>query len=211
MRILPRHSGGLRLRLDTDEGALLGALTSQLIALLDSHSGTALDPDPFFASLEVGGSDTTPEDPALARLLPDAYADDADASQFRRITEQGLLNRKLQDALVITRALGIDTYTSDGDLITDQPDIQSFAVGEVELEITTETLPAWVRTITALRLAIAARIGLEEEADHDRLANDEEARGTVFVFDWLAALLDSILHLGESGAEESETDGSDTE
>src|SRR5690606_2493335 len=117
MRILPRHSGGLRLRLDTDEGALLGALTSQLIALLDSHSGTALDPDPLFASLEVGGSDTTPEDPALARLLPDAYADDADASQFRRITEQGLLNRKLQDALVITRALGIDTYSSNGDLI----------------------------------------------------------------------------------------------
>lgn len=69
MRLLPLPEGGLRLRLDYDEAQLLDRLVTQLTALLQSHSSTALDPDPLFASLEVGGSDATPEDPALARLF----------------------------------------------------------------------------------------------------------------------------------------------
>src|SRR5690554_3226595 len=101
MRLLPLPNGSLRLRLDFDEAHLLDQLVGQLIDLLRSHSGTALDPDPLFASLEIGGSDEMPADPALARLFPDAYAEGDDASQFRRVTEQGLLNRKLQDALTV--------------------------------------------------------------------------------------------------------------
>lgn len=68
---------------------MLDRLVTQLTALLQSHSSTALDPDPLFASPEVGGSDATPEDPALARLFPDAFEDEGDASAFRRLTEQG--------------------------------------------------------------------------------------------------------------------------
>ena len=111
MRLLPLPEGGLRLRLDHDEAQLLDRLVTQLTALLQSHSSTALDPDPLFASLEVGGSDATPEDPALARLFPDAFEDEGDASAFRRLTEQGLVNRKLQDALEVTGALGLGAET----------------------------------------------------------------------------------------------------
>lgn len=185
MRLLPLPDGSLRLRLDLDEARLLDQLTGQLIDLLQSHSRTALDPDPLFASLEVGGSHEPPGDPALARLFPDAYETGDDAAQFRSLTEQGLLNRKLQDALEVTSELGLGRPPVDADDDS----------GIVDALITADTLTPWVRTLTALRLAIAARIGLDAESDHPRLLGDEETRGTVLVYDWLGAILDSLLRM----------------
>ncbi len=187
MRLLPLPDGSLRLRLDFDEAHLLDQLVGQLIDLLRSHSGTALDPDPLFASLEVGGSDEIPEDPALARLFPDAYEGDSEASQFRRVTEQGLLNRKLQDALAVSGELGVEAVAG--------LDASNVEPEQVEVQITAQSLPVWVRTLTALRLAIAARIGLSAESDHAQLSTDESTRGTVLVYDWLAAIIDSILRI----------------
>ena len=190
MRLLPLPDGSLRLRLDIDEARLLDQLTGQLIDLLQSHSRTALDPDPLFASLEVGGSREPPNDPALARLFPDAYETGDDAAQFRSLTEQGLLNRKLQDALAVTSELALGrppTAADDGDA--------EGTGGTVDALITAASLTPWVRTLTALRLAIAARIGLDAESDHPRLLADEETRGTVLVYDWLGAILDSLLRM----------------
>lgn len=184
MRLLPLPSGSLRVQLDFDEAHLLDQLTGQLIELLQSHSRTALDPDPLFASLEVGGTEAPPEDPALARLFPDAYEAGPEASQFRRVTEQGLLNRKLQDAITVTAELGLGREPEAGE----EPE-------PVEIQVTRATLPAWVRTLTALRLAIAARIGLNSEDDHERLIDSPQTRGTVLVYDWLAAILESILRM----------------
>ncbi|UOQ60689.1 DUF2017 domain-containing protein [Leucobacter rhizosphaerae] len=197
MKLLPLPEGGLRLHLEVDEAAMLDQLVAQLMQLLQSHSGTALDPDPLFASLEVGGSDDVPEDPALARLFPNAYEDDADATQFRRVTEQGLLNRKLQDAIQVTTALGLGGGLPSEDAV-------------IEVDISTTTLPAWARTVTALRLAIAARIGLDTAEDHDRLLEDEETRGTVLVFDWLAAILEAALMM-QGGALLDGDDGDDAD
>ncbi|WP_336991408.1 DUF2017 family protein [Leucobacter sp. VD1] len=180
MRLLPLQNGGLRLLLEHDEAAMLDQLVTQLIQLLQSHSSTALDPDPLFASLEVGGSDEAPHDPALARLFPDAYAGDEEAGAFRRVTEQGLLNRKMQDAMQLTSALGLG-----GGMPNEER--------TVEVDIVAAELPAWARTLTALRLAIAARIGLDAAEDHAALLDDDETRGTVMVFDWLAAILESVL------------------
>ena len=196
MRLLPQTDGNLRLRLDQDEASLLGALTGQLIDLLRTHSDSELDPDPFFASLEVGGSEDRPHDPALARLFPDAYEVDDDSSDFRRLTEQGLLNRKLQDALVVVEGLGLED-TGDFSAATEVPfeKDQSGSRTTTEITITPESMPTWVRTLTSLRLAIAARIGLETTEDYERLTNDDEARSTLYVYDWIAAILDSVLRM----------------
>lgn len=196
MRLLPMPDHGLRLLLDHDEAAMLDQLIAQLIQLLQSHSRTALDPDPLFASLEVGGSDAPPNDPALARLFPDAYAGDSEAGAFRSVTEQGLLNRKLQDAVEVTAALGLGGRGPNES-------------APVEVDISRTTLPAWVRTVTALRLAIAARIGLNDPEDHDRLTEDESTRGTVLVFDWLAAILESVLAIVASGERDEPTEDAD--
>ncbi|MHA3684657.1 DUF2017 family protein [Leucobacter sp. HY1910] len=180
MRIAPLPGGGLRLTLEIEEAAMLDQLVTQLTQLLQGHSKTALDPDPLFASLEVGGTEELPEDPALARLFPDAYESADDASAYRRVTEQGLVNRKLQDAMRVTADLGLGAGVPDD-------------AHDVTVDITPESLPAWARTLTALRLAMAARIGLESAEDHDLLSDQESTRGTVLVFDWLAAILDSVL------------------
>ena len=196
MRLLPQADGTLRLRLDQDESTLLGALTGQLVDLLRSHSASDLDPDPLFASLEVGGSENTPDDPALARLFPDAYAEDQEASDFRRVTEQGLLNRKMQDALAVVNALGIeDTGDFSTTEVTFQRDREEGSRSFTEITITEDSMPTWVRTLTSLRLAIAARIGLETTDDYERLSRDEEAQSTLYVYDWLAAILDSVLRM----------------
>ncbi|WP_241156371.1 DUF2017 family protein [Leucobacter chromiireducens] len=195
--------GGIRVVFEREEAAMLDQLASQLAQLLDSHSSGALDPDPFFASLEVGGSDTLPVDPALARLFPNAYEGDSESSEFRRVTEQGLINRKLQDALFVTSELGLgpEGPTPDGVAASDaSPD------GAVIVEISPETLPTWVRTLTALRLAIAARIGLDEHDDREVLLHREETRGTVLVFDWLAAVLESLITVMHSEHASGEAD-----
>lgn len=166
---------------DFEEAAMLDQLVHQLIMLMQSHSQTALDPDPLFASLEVGGSSDRPEDPALARLFPDAFEDADEASAFRRVTEQGLLNRKLHDAMQVASDLGAPNVDDE------EP---------IGVTISSASFLAWARTITAVRLAIAARIGLDTEEDHERLVDDESTRGTVLVFDWLAALLEAVLALG---------------
>ncbi|MBC9943395.1 DUF2017 family protein [Leucobacter sp. cx-328] len=172
----------LVLMLEAEEASMLDHLVGQLIGLVQSHSSTTLDPDPLFASLEVGGSDELPEDPALAALFPNAFEDADDAAQFRRVTEQGLINRKLQDAMQVT-----------GDLGLGRADPES----SIEVIITEATLLPWLRTVTSLRIALAARIGIESEEDHDTLIDDEETRGTVMVYDWLAGLLESIVVLVE--------------
>lgn len=195
MKLQPLPDGGLRLLLNYDEAAMLDQLITQLMQLLQSHSGTALDPDPLFAGLEIGGSEDIPEDPALARLFPNAYEDDDTSSQFRRVTEQGILNRKLQDAMQVSSALGLGGILPDEHATT-------------EVDILTTTLPTWARTITALRLAIAARIGLNTPQDHDRLLQDDDTRGTVMVFDWLAVILESALMM-QQAAGENLSDGED--
>lgn len=199
MRLQPRVDG-LRILFEADEAAMLDQLITQLIQLLQSHSGTALDPDPLFASLEVGGSDELPDDPALARLFPDAHEGEDEAAAFRRVTEQGLLNRKLQDAYQVTSALGLGLEPGNDD---------AEGTASVAVEISPATLPAWVRTLTALRLAIAARIGLDANEDRTELLAQEETRGTVLVFDWIAAILESVLTIMSATTDDSDEDAAE--
>lgn len=194
MKLQP-GDGGVQILFAPEEAGVLKQLVHQLILLLESHSSMPLDADPLFASLEIGGTEETPDDPALARLLPDAFSDPDDAAGFRRVTEQGLINRKLQDALRVIAELSISP--SEVTVASEDDDYLNDGVS-VAVNITAESLPTWARTVTALRLAMAARIGLEREADHDRLIDEEATRGTVLVYDWLAALLEAVLALGDA-------------
>lgn len=197
MRLQPGE-GGVEILFASEEAGVLKQLVHQLIMLLESHSSTAFDPDPLFASLEVGGSDSTPEDPALARLLPDAFADAEDAAGYRRVTEQGLINRKLQDALQVIADLTVTPINAQEFSVDEGGDPELGDGSPVPVNITPDSFPAWARTVTALRLAMAARIGLEREEDYDRLIDADATRGTVLVYDWLAALLEAVVALGHA-------------
>lgn len=105
-------------------------------------------------------------DPALARLLPDAYRDDPEAaSEFRRLMEDDLVSRKQANARVVRESLG------DGQVSLSRGAVQS-----------------WLRTLTDLRLVIAARLGIEEDTDAG--ADDPFLQD---VYGWLGYVQSSIL------------------
>lgn len=127
-----------------------------------------------FADLVNG---TPSDDPAVERLAPDVYPDDPDASsEFRSLTRGDLLHRRARDASMVRRAL---------EKVTDSSETDEFA--PVDLPLDEEATEAWLRTLTALRLVIASRLGISAETQHD----PEDPRFAVF--DWLGYRLDGLV------------------
>lgn len=121
-------------------------------------------------------------DPALARLVPDAYPDDADAArEFREITQSDLLARREADARALLATLPAADGAADGD---DPADV-------LVLPLDPESVRAWMRTLTAVRLVLASRLGIESEDDHDE---DDPRFGT---YDWLGFRLDGLIQAAD--------------
>lgn len=156
-------------RFTTHEVALLVELAEQLLTLLsDRDHGSDATGDVLFAQLGIGGSSAPPLDPALARLLPDAYRGDDDAAaEHRRLTERGLVERKLGNARTVIHSL------ADRSVRLDAAAVQS-----------------WLRTLTDLRLALAARLQIEEDGDEGL---GDEAMLTIY--DWLGWLQGSLVEV----------------
>lgn len=151
------------------ESELLNDLATQVVELLDEDTG--LPPDRLLASVGIGGGDGPSSDPAIARLLPDAYPDDEAASQeFRHLTEHSLVNRKIANARVFM-------LTLDGG-------------GDVELDAASQQ--AWLRTLADIRLIIASRLGIENDDDEGHTDSDEQMMMRD-VYDWLAAVQGSLV------------------
>lgn len=139
-----------------------------------------------FIDLLAGSGTGSPTDPAVARLVPDAYADDPEASmQFRGVTEHDLLARRAADARTM-----LDTLTVDGarpEPATAAHDVTATAL--VALDV--EGIRAWLRTLTALRLVLASRLGIRTEEDHD---HDDPRFG---IYDWLGYRLDGLINAAD--------------
>ena len=67
------------------ESEVLVNLVEQIIELLGERSDNHSD-DPLAAMVGITSHDSPPDDEVLLRLLPNAYADQVDASEFRRYT-----------------------------------------------------------------------------------------------------------------------------
>jgi hypothetical protein len=123
--------------------------------------------------LGMGGSARAPEDPALARLLPDAYRDDPDAAgEFRRFTEQSLRSAKQESARIV-----LDTLPADG--------------GPVKLS--GEQAQSWLRALNDVRLALGVRLGVTEEFEEQWQELDPvDPRSAAFeVYAWLGGVQES--------------------
>ena len=169
-----RHGDEIVAQFGEIETELLCDLASQVADLLDES--VTLQPDRLLASMGIGGGDSLSLDPAVARLLPNAYADDHEASsQFRRLTENSLAERKIANARLMLTGL----LTAHGE----------------EFRLDAEAQQAWLRTLTDIRIVIAARLGIETDEDQGR-ADSEEDLMMRDVYDWLGmvqtALLDQL-------------------
>ncbi|MAP63538.1 MAG: hypothetical protein CMH34_07315 [Microbacterium sp.] len=116
-------------------------------------------------------------DPAVARLVPDVYADDpAGSAEFRRLTEPTLLERRSDDAALVMSSLAPLLAEDAGDL------------DPVALPLDPPTASAWMRCLAALRLVLAERLGIQDDTDGD---TDDPRFG---VYEWLGYRLDGLVN-----------------
>jgi hypothetical protein len=170
----PRRGGGASIVLDAGEVSILRSLVVQLLELVGPGPGAAdADADPL-AELFAEGPSKPPEDPALARLFPDAYEEQADASEFRRFTENDLRARKRDDALSVVRCLDR---------------------GDEPLDLTPQESRQWLGTFNDLRLTIGAYLDITEDDDNGlyHLPDDDERKPMVVAYLWLGALQESLV------------------
>ncbi|GAA3595448.1 hypothetical protein GCM10022198_19110 [Klugiella xanthotipulae] len=204
MRISRINAEGFTvLHIHEDEADLVETLVAQLVSLYRDYSTGEPDPDPLLASLDLGGASSAPADPALARLLPDAYEDDTLASEFRQTSERGIVNRKIQDAdnvlalLGAARLDGIDQFLPDEETTLTHDDLPAFG-SDTDSRVLSVPLDehgflSWVKTLTAMRLALAARLAIDTENDLEREPLDDMEANTRAVYDWLAEFTEALL------------------
>ena len=149
-----RKRGRLFVAFAPPERELLENLTTELVDLLRGRDLTG----------------TGTRDPAVERLLPDAYRDDIEASrEYRSLTESDLVDMKVENAMMLARAAG----------------------GERAVEVDDDEFVSWLRAITDLRLALATRLGIEK--DDDEGDPRPEAAATRAAYWWLGALQERLI------------------
>lgn len=184
-----RRRGGIFATFEPGEGHMLANLCGQVVELLRDRNGVSeSEPDPLFAQVGMSGPLMPPEDPVLQRLLPDAYRDDPeDAAEFRRYTEQSLSAAKVGNAEILIGSL------IDGGLSFDESDIES--TKQIEVELDGETVQAWLRALTDIRLSLAVRLGIESDEDVMLVAasEDEAVAAMAEIYDWLGYVQESLI------------------
>jgi Domain of unknown function (DUF2017) len=199
------RDGGVSGWLSADEAQLLRALVSPVMELLggdgsrpgagsagespqageggaSARTGTSANGDAaVLDELErmfgdaVPETPETPQDPVLARLLPDAYQDDPEAAgEFRKYTESSLREAKKYFAQVM-----LDTLPERG--------------GRIRL--TGEQARDWMRALNDVRLMFGVRLEVTEDFEEQLAALDpEDPAVPVFeVYGWLGAVQESLV------------------
>lgn len=184
-----RRRGGITATFTAAEAHLLANLAGQVVELLRDRNGPSeSDSDPLAVQLGMGGPSTPPEDPVLARLLPDAYRSDADdSSEFRRLTERSLTSSKVQYAEDLIGSL-IDGGLVFGTAIEDESE-------DIEVELNPDAVQSWLKCLTDIRLSLAVRLGIETEEDVMLVAEsgDEAIAAMSEIYDWLGYVQETLI------------------
>jgi hypothetical protein len=171
--------------LEAAEIVLLASLVSQVRELLveglpEAATGDSADPLAAIVGLPAASAELS-EDPALARLLPDAYREDDDAAaEYRRLMDGDL---RVQKASALQRVL--DDLSSAG---SQHGDGQRFELPE-------DAVTPWLYALTDVRLTLGTRLEVSEdwEADLGRLDPDSPQFAGFAVYDWLSWLQNAII------------------
>lgn len=148
-------NGTVEATVSRDEALLLQNLTSQVSGLLRDGNGN---------------------DPAVMRLLPDAYPDDHEASaEFRRYTASGIIDRKVANSDIVLESL-------------------SSSMESGELHLSAQEAQAWLRGLTDIRLVLASRMGIESD---DQDPSDDFVMQELY--DWLGFLQNSLVDAVDAG------------
>ncbi|MCW2774896.1 MAG: hypothetical protein JWN91_3222 [Nocardioides sp.] len=169
------------------EADLLRSRASQLVELLRNEAAVPRDDvDPFEAMMDFSGPTQVPDDPVLARLFPTAYPkDEESAAEFRRFTEGSLRDGKVAAAVAIIEGLeeaGLPPELTEDGLM-------------IDVELDEPTAETWMRSFTDLRLALATRLGVEEDDEAYWLSlPDEDPRAQAHdIYEWVGYLQETLI------------------
>jgi len=155
-----RRSGDIEARLDGPPRVALVRLADEMIELLDFDAGVS----------DLGDGPSAALDPAVFRLVPDAYPHDPAASdEFRRLTQSDVLDAKREHARTISAAFGAE----DTIVVLDASATQSV-----------------LRGLTDLRLVLAERLDIHEDGDEGRTDGDSAFAQQLY---WLLGALQEDL------------------
>jgi hypothetical protein len=171
-----RHGRGARLRItgvfDPQEAALLRGLVDQVLSLLRAR-GEAVPEDELAALTGIRtGHSTAPDDPVLARLLPDFHREDSGmASMLRSVREPELIEAKTEAATVV---------------------LGTCPTGGGRAELTVEQADAWLASLNDVRLALGTTLGVTEDMP-DEMPEDESEAAHLTVYQWLTFVQDALV------------------
>jgi hypothetical protein len=190
----PTRGGGVRAWLAASEASLLRNLVDQVVALItpdsqqDPEGRDPKSPDPKrtaddeIAALEAllqepapGTAQDIPQDPVLARLLPDGYRDDPEAAgEFRKYTEPALRTAKQQAA---------------------QEMLDSLPEGGGRVQLTPDQAQAWLKALNDVRLALGVQLDVTEDFEDQwgRLTPEDPQWAAYEVYAWLGAVQESLV------------------
>ncbi len=183
MRGFRRSGPMITMKLTDYEVTLLESLVEQFAGLLEADGEPAVPDDPFDrwqAELEES-EPLDRSDPVIRRLFPDAYAtDEAASEEFRRLTHARQRTERLSQVEVVLSAL------------------QDSEAGKHPVQVRVIELDTWLKTLTAVRLALAVRLGIttaDDIEDLDALDEDDPRSYIYRVYEWIAFLSESLLGL----------------
>jgi hypothetical protein len=168
-----RSGDGVTAKADELEVLVLHRCCEDLLRLLGEDEPE--DADPLAALVGLSGrTPETPTDPALARLLPDAYGDDdpAASADFRRYTDADLRAGKRAALRAVRDAL---------------------PVGGGKVRLSRDEADAWLGALNDLRLVLGTRLEVTEDLDADDLAEDDPRLPGLEIYGWLGWLQESLL------------------
>ena len=182
-----RRGGGAVATFSGFEADLIRSLASQLVELLRNEvAAPSASDDPLEQLLDFSGPTTEPEDPVLARLFPTAYPDDEEAAgEFRRFTEGSLRDHKARAAVQVIDSLeeaGLPTELAEDGLV-------------VDVELDRDESVTWMKSFTDIRLALATRLGVEEDdEDYWMALPEEDPRAHVYdIYQWVGYLQETLV------------------
>ena len=169
------RGGGVRASLAGTEASLLRSLIGQVMTLIGDVGEEIPGDLESLLDQPPAQDQKAPEDPVLARLLPDGYRDDPEAAgEFRRYTEPGLRSGKVAAAQTV-----LATLPPAGGRVR-------LSAGDAE---------AWLRSLNDVRLALGVVLGISEdyESEFGTLDPEDPRQAYLHVYDFLTYLQETLV------------------
>jgi hypothetical protein len=196
VRFRRSRSGGVEAKLQPVEVAVLASAARDLLELLGDQDGDA-PRDPLEALVGLSPGARRPDDPALRRLFPDAYREDAfgadsgpdraaaaaaASAEFRRFTDADLRAGKRAHADTVLETLV--PLAEEG--------------GGGRLRLNRDQADAWLGFLNDVRLVMGVRLDVDEDTLEEGLADpsgaEDEARAQALaVYSWLGWVQETLL------------------